>query len=129
MICIHLVAGHELDKARAPFAALQQLVRARNRLVHHKSEPLRGPSIEAQLVRIAEEDKRLGEDVHNAFRAIVLMSFGLERISELPGWPLPSFSDGVGFPDEESPPQLTSIIDDCRRIALGKYKPSGADEL
>lgn len=126
VICIRLIAGQELDKSRAPFAALQQLVRARNRLVHHKSEPLRGPSIEAQLAKIMEEDKKLGEDVHNAFRAIVLMSFELERISGRPGWPLPAFGDETWFPAEENAPQLKSIIDDCRRIVLGKVKTSGA---
>jgi hypothetical protein len=72
IVCLRLIAGYELPKERAPYAALKRLVGARNRLAHSKSERFEGESPQAQLERLKAESERHWEDVHTAFRAIVL---------------------------------------------------------
>lgn len=111
-----LICGVELKKDRAPFAALNKLVKARNRLVHHRSVELNFED-QAQLRRLENESRQFNADVHNAFRALVLMSLEMENL--LGGFfnPLPSYSNkGISWPQRFDTPEIATLISNCKRI-------------
>jgi hypothetical protein len=119
ILCLRLIADYEIPKDRVPYAALKRLVQARNRLVHSKSEPFGGANIQAQFERIKVESERHWEDVHNAFRALVLMAFELERVIGIGKCPIPTF-DTAYVPMLQIPEPLKPIVADCRRIVLAQ---------
>jgi hypothetical protein len=119
IICLRLIAGYEIPKERAPYAALKRLVGARNRLVHSKSELIGGPNTPAQLERARAEIGQRWEDVHTAFRAIVLMSSELERVIGIEACPLPLFNESL-VSTLEIPESLRPIVGDCRRIVMAQ---------
>jgi hypothetical protein len=119
IICLRLIADYEIPKERAPYAALKRLVGARNRLVHSKSERLGDPNVSAQLERLRAESEQHWEDVHTAFRAIVLMSSELERVVGIDACPLPLFDETL-VSTSEIPESLRHIVADCRRIVMAQ---------
>ncbi|WP_157839585.1 hypothetical protein [Comamonas testosteroni] len=122
VIVMRLVAGYEFQKDLAPYSALKGLVSARNRLVHSKSEPYNFANPRDQLDRLMAEEQKLVLSVHNAYRAIPLISLELESALGSLNNPLPSFDPEV-CPALVIPKNLQQTIADCRSI-LSKAKKS-----
>lgn len=115
IVVLRFVSGYELQKDQAPYASLKRLVAARNRLVHSKSEKFNFSKIQPQLDRLQKEEIAHEQDVHNAFRAIVLMSVELERGIGALANPLRSFNSKVTiFPT--LPEILQQVVGDCYSI-------------
>ena len=109
-----LVCQAEIRKDRAPFARFKQLITARNHLVHHKSEPFKFGDIE-QLNKLERENRKFVEDVHNAVRALVLMSFEMEVLIGPIHNPLPSYNSKVSLGLAPSP-QMANVIAECKKV-------------
>lgn len=116
VVCLRLIADYEIATDRAPYASLKQLIKARNRLVHSKSEPARS-DIVAQIERLRVEGRKFVQDVDNAFRALVLMSAELEKAIGIAASPLRHFSEDI-VSTQVFPAVLKPIVDNCRRIVL-----------
>lgn len=115
VIVMRLVAGYEFQKDRAPYGALKGLVSARNKLVHSKSEPYDLENPRDQINRLLAEEKKLFLAVHNAYRAIPLVSLELESALGPLNNPLPSFDPEVS-PLLEIPKNLQQAVSECRLI-------------
>ena len=109
-----LVCQVDIRKDRAPFARFKQLITARNRLVHHKSEPLKFNNT-AQIERLEKENIKFVDDVHNAFRALVLMSFEMDHLLGAMYNPLPSYDSKVSLGLVLSP-RITLVVADCKKV-------------
>ena len=109
-----LVCQKEIRKDKAPFGSFKQLISARNLLVHHKSEEFQFHN-PAQWERLERENKQFEKDIHNAFRALVLMSFELENLLGPMYNPLPSYNKEVSIGLELSA-RIAPIIGECRRV-------------
>lgn len=110
-----LVVGYEIQKDRAPYGALKSLIAARNRLVHSKSEPIKFDRIEGQLERMRAEAEKLTAAIHNAYRALLLMSMEFDAAIGLEGNPLPCYDPRFSLL-LEIPPRLRPAFDQCREI-------------
>ena len=115
VVILKLVTGYELRADRSPYASLKQLVKARNRLVHSKSEEMDFDNLESQIKRLQEESNEHERDIHNAFRALVLMSLELEHSLGPNGNPLLSFDPDTA-PGRQLPNELQEVVDRCRQI-------------
>ncbi|MCX5470503.1 hypothetical protein OSH04_02105 [Alcaligenes sp. A-TC2] len=115
VIVMRLVAGYEFQKELAPYSALKGLVLARNKLVHSKSEPFNFENPQHQINKLVAEGQRLFQSVHNAYRAIPLVSLELESTLGPLSNPLPSFNPEVSLL-LEIPKNLQKTIADCRSI-------------
>lgn len=115
LIVLRFVAGYELRKDQAPYAALKGLVSARNKLVHSKSEPFDFDNAQKQLARIQEEEKMYIQSIHNAYRAILLVSMELESKLGPMNNPFPSYDPKVA-PLRDTPAKLKPVVSECRAI-------------
>lgn len=119
MIGTRLAYGQSLDIDGPAINGLRSLVKARNALVHHKSkrETEEGTVSEALRTEWAQFEK---DQVPNAFKTLVLLSFELEAF---PGGIFGSFIYRdrsicpSGFTKGYSPhPRVKKAIDRCREI-------------
>ena len=110
-----LVAGYEIRKDRAPYGALKALIAARNRLVHSKSEPIKFDKIEGQLERMHAEAEKHTAAIHNAYRALLLMSMELDAAIGVGSNPLPCYDPRFSLL-LEIPPRLRPAFNQCREI-------------
>lgn len=117
LIVLRLVAGYELRKDQAPYAALKALVSARNGLVHSKSKPLDFDNLHSQLTRVNGDDEKHVAAVHNAYRALVLMSMDLESAVGVLHNPLPSYNPEVSL-GLRIPLRLKPVVSECRAIVF-----------
>ncbi|EON90558.1 hypothetical protein MARLIPOL_18123 [Marinobacter lipolyticus SM19] len=115
LVVIRFVSGIEIPKSEAPYAALKNLVFERNRLVHSKSEPMSSSNIERHFEKMEKREREFVSGVHDAFRAIVLMSLYLDKVLHGYHNPLPSFSKR-NAPLREYYSELEEVIHDCRRV-------------
>jgi hypothetical protein len=115
LIVLRLVAGYELRKDQEPYAALKELVSARNRLVHSKSEPLDFENPLSQLTRMNADSEKHTSAIRNAYRALLLMSMDLESAIGIMHNPLPSYDPEVSL-GLEIPLRLKPIVSECRAI-------------
>lgn len=113
VIALRLVAGFELRKDRAPYAAFKQTVVARNQLVHSKSEPMDFINLDRQIEKLEIESKKHTDSIHTAYRALLLMSLELESALGTGEHPLPSFADDRNV-NLRVPPRLMPIVHECR---------------
>lgn len=111
-----LVSGKSFQEAGAALNALRILVRARNKLVHQKSMPF---DIEGKnLASMLKADEAFPNDVHNAFKAVVLLSLELSQLLGVMTGGLPIFEKHVRS-SKESPPNIKYAIERCRVIHSG----------
>ena len=115
LIVLRLVAGYELRKDQAPYAALKALVSARNGLVHSKSRPLDFENVHAQLIWMNAYDEKHDAAVTNAYRALLFMSMDLESAIGVLHNPLPSYNPEVS-PGLHIPLRLKPVVSECRAI-------------
>lgn len=115
LVVLRLVAGYELRKDQAPYCALKALVSARNRLVHSKSEPVDPKNLSSQLTRVRAEVEKHDAAVHNAYRALLLMSMDLECAIGVSENPLPSYNPEVAL-GLNIPLRLRPVVSECRAI-------------
>lgn len=113
VIVPRLVCQAEIRKDRAPFARFKQLIAARNLLVHHKSEPLKYG--ESQMEKLEREDKKFIEDVHNAVRALILMSFEMDYLLGPMYNPLPSYGKDL-YRALPLSPRITAVVAECSEV-------------
>ena len=114
-----LICGTSLDTNGPGIQTLRELVKARNALVHHKSWSLHDP--DAALKKGERWSLRLGQNVHVAFKCLVLISLELHAVLQVSVCVLPPFESSV----ESSchiPDILTEVIDKCRKIHA-QHKP------
>ena len=119
VLCLRLISGYEFRKGEQPFAALQRLVTARNRLVHSKSEPADFSDLPRQIAKLEAESETLTQDVHNAFRALVLMAFEMECNVATTAVFLRSYDPAICV-SLDLPSILQPIVSECRRIIYKK---------
>jgi hypothetical protein len=115
LIVLRLVAGYELRKDQAPYAALKALVVARNGLVHSKSRPLDFQNVDSQLNWMKAYDEKHANAVTNAYRALLLMSMHLESTIGVLHNPLPSYNPEVTL-GLHIPLRLQPVVSECRAI-------------
>lgn len=114
VVILRFVAGYELEKGQAPYASLKRLIIARNNLVHIKSEAMDFENLGCQMEKITRQSAEMEADVHNAYRALVLMSLQLSKeLDRL--HPLPTFDSKV-ITSRVIPASLRNIVDECRQI-------------
>lgn len=115
IVVMRLVAGYEFDKNKAPYSALKGLILARNKLVHSKSEPFNAETLDKQFDKLMIEQEKHYKAVHNAYRAIVLISLDVERRLGPINNPLSSFDPAVAIM-REIPKNLQDCVAGCRSI-------------
>jgi hypothetical protein len=115
LLVLRLVDGYELREDRAPYSAFKALVSARNRLVHSKSAPVDFENLQSQLIRVKADDEKHVAAVHNAYRALVLMSVDLESAIGVLHNPLPSYNPEVTL-GLQIPLRLQPVVSECRTI-------------
>ena len=118
LVVLRFVTGVELPKGEAPYGALKSLVFERNRLVHSKSESFDFENQERQFAKVMKRERELEVNVHNSFRALVLMSLYLDKSLEGHHNPLPSY-DKRNAPMRRYYAELKSVIEECRNV-VGK---------
>jgi hypothetical protein len=115
LVVLRFVTGTELPKNEAPYAALKSLIFQRNRLVHSKSEPFDFEDQKRQVDKFMKREKELEKNVHNSFRALVLMSLYLEKVLDGHHNPLPSYNK-QNAPMRRYYNELKSVIYECRNL-------------
>jgi hypothetical protein len=127
IIVFRFITGYEIAKDRVSYSSLKQLMLARNRLVHSKSQNLNVDNLQEQFDKLNKESEKHEKDVHNAYRALVLMSIELEETLGVIENPLPSFNPKISFSHRERPLELASIISECRTIIERQLRTVRAD--
>lgn len=117
LVVLRFVAGVEVPKGQAPYGALKNLVRERNRLVHAKSKQWVFDAPEKQIEKMLNRDKEDESNVHNAFRALVMMSLYLDDVLEDYHNPLPAY-DKRNAPMRRHFDELKGIIGECREVVV-----------
>jgi hypothetical protein len=111
-----LVAAKSLREDGPALNALRVLVRARNALVHQKSLPYDPDG--RNLALVAKTSDAFPGNVHNAFKAVVLLSLELNEVLEVPSVGLPPFEKHVrSF--RQPPTRVKKVIQRCRVINRG----------
>jgi len=112
-----LTWNKQIRKDHAPFHHLAGLVKARNKLVHHKSLNL-FPCDEAKISKIESNAKQFRNDVQCAIKALILVSLELDWLSEPPKTmnPLPSFKRHRGWPEKRYPEELEELVSTCKNL-------------
>lgn len=105
LIVLRLVAGYELRKDQAPYAAFKALVAARNELVHSKSRPLDFENVHEHLTWMNAYNEKHAAAVTNAYRALLLIGV-LHN-------PLPSYNPEVAL-GLHIPLRLKHVVSECR---------------
>ncbi|WP_144408823.1 hypothetical protein [Chromobacterium vaccinii] len=106
-----LISGKEVRQGFAPYARLKQLIKARNKLVHHKSCELKVSKELAE--KIEKESEEFIDDVHNSYRALVMLSLEMEYLFNPIYNPLASVTK-KGVPFNDPPINLIPIIEECK---------------
>lgn len=117
-----LICGSSMRVDGAALNNLRSLVKARNRLVHHKSMPW-GEDIDASIAKMEATSQRFAQDVQASFKTLVLISLELADLVGDSG-PLPWFNpERVRDPFSKRSPLVQKVIADCRvthqKAALG----------
>ncbi len=115
LVVLRLVSGIEIPKDEAPYCALKVLVTERNRLVHSKSEAWGYENQHRQILKMLKREGDFKKSVHNAVRALILMSLYIEKVHKGHHNPLPSFSK-CNAPMRRYFNELESTINDCRVV-------------
>ncbi|HTI00786.1 MAG TPA: hypothetical protein VL752_07555 [Acidisoma sp.] len=124
LVIPQLTWKRELRKGHAPYQHLATLVRARNRLVHHKSENIKMDD-NLQMERLRRRSEEFKQDVENAMKALILISLEMDWLSDPPRSinPLPRFGVFVGYPEKRYPSEMAPLVSECKRIfarSIGK---------
>ena len=116
IISLRLISGYALPKGGALYGSLKRLIRARNLLVHIKSEEFDITSPIEQYERLQREGEQIKRDVHESFKCLVLMSLTLQRVAPAASYHLPwRFLDSSHGPDP-LPEELRAVVNNCRQI-------------
>lgn len=109
-----LVCGKEIDKSGPAFSALRSLIKSRNELVHNKSKDfsLNDPELHLKLKKRSEDFSR---NIHNAYRALVLLSLQFDALIGATFNPLRSFNKDIHL-TIDTPENLLGTINDCKKI-------------
>ena len=114
-----LICGSALQPHGPSINALRTMVRARNRLVHHKSRPadLEPEKFPEFLKQAASESAALESDCVTSFQAVILLSLELNRVLRTFTGVMPSFQEHPsGYPDEKYSPDVLKLVHRCREI-------------
>lgn len=115
LVIPQLVSGIELNKGEAPYGALKQLIKQRNRLVHAKSEPLDLTKIDDHNRKISSRKIGFDHAVHNAFKSLVLMSLYFDEALNTYYNPLLSYQKfNLALRVDSS--ELLDVVNKCRSL-------------
>jgi hypothetical protein len=109
-----LVSGKSLKKTSPALNSLKALVKSRNSLVHHKSLPFEINS-RKNYDNLTKASEAFPNDVHNAFKAVVLLSLELTDLLQTSATGLPHF-EKYWKSFEEPPMHVKKMIEQCRII-------------
>ncbi len=109
-----LICGKSIKKSGVAYSAMKQLIRARNGLVHNKSQNLdwSDPSLHLKLTK---RDNEFVKNVHNAYRAIVLLSLEMDSLVGARYNPLMSFDKIINI-SLNTPVNIREVVNECRNI-------------
>lgn len=117
-----LISGKEIRQNFSPYARLKKLIKARNKLVHHKSCELKASKELAE--KIEKESEEFIGNVHNSYRALVMLSLEMEYLFNPIHNPLTSVTKkGVSL--NNPPINLIPIIEECKHAfnkSIQKYE-------
>ena len=120
VIVPQLVCGRSLRTDGPALNDVRALIKARNRLVHHKSQPW--PSTESVWDDMEKRSTRFRQEIGLAIKTVILLSLELEMLLGTSAGVLPSFDkDRKDFnqsinPQPEKRPLLAKVIAECRAI-------------
>ncbi len=114
VIVPQLVCGRALREDGPAFNNLRSLVKARNRLVHHKSMPYS----KSVLAEVEKRSQQFRQDVGLALKTVVLLSLELEMLIGATVGVLPTFDKEVNAFNSQpvTRSRVTKAIADCRSI-------------
>jgi hypothetical protein len=115
LVVPRLICGKSLRQNGSAITALRTLVRARNSLVHHKSQQV---SLDAvQMEKAEQRSAQIIQDANTAFQAVILLSLELSFTLGTPAGVLPFFEahlEQVSFGEPKYSNDLSSFISRCR---------------
>lgn len=117
IVVLRFVSGVELLKDKPSYGALKALVSARNALVHPKSKEIDFSDMNILAEKMQKNKIRNEKNIHNAYRALVLMSLNIDHLHNGHHNPLPSFNKN-NVKRRRHYSVLKEIIGDCRSILL-----------
>jgi len=115
ILVLRFVADVEIPKDQAPYCTFKNLITYRNRLVHAKSEKFNIEQEERLREKMSKRNQEYERNVHNAIRALILMSLYLDNTLDGYVNPLPSYN-GQNAPMRRYYPVLKEVIDECQKI-------------
>ncbi len=120
MIVPRLICGRSLREDGPAVNGLNGLVKARNALVHHKSQEWdkAGKAERAMTDRWASFEK---DQVPNAFKTMVLLSLEIDAVLESFLGALPFYGKEI-FNDKPRAPQVEEVVQRCRNIHRKNWK-------
>lgn len=120
MIVPRLICGRSLREDGPAVNGLIGLAKARNALVHHKSKEWdkAGKADRAMIDRWASFEK---DQVPNAFKTLVLLSFEIDALLESFLGALPFYGNDI-FGDTPRTPEVENVIQRCREIHQKNWK-------
>lgn len=122
LVIPRLICGKSMDENGPAINGLRGLIKARNALVHHKSEPLvsdlKNP--DRAISALEGANKRMGAILSQAsasFQTLILLSLELNRVLGTIAGSLPFFEDsGYQSMTEDMPKNILEIVHRCREI-------------
>ena len=109
-----LVCGNSIDKSGPAYSALKKLIRARNNLAHNKSRNLNlgEPHLADKLEKRTND---FNENIHNAYRTIVLLSLTMDKVVGYRYNRLKSFDEKISL-TLKIPNNLKCVVNECKRV-------------
>lgn len=117
-----IVSGKSLKEGGPALNALRMLVRSRNALVHQKSLPFDPEG--KYMAAVAKASNAFPDNVHSAFKAVVLLSLELNELLDVVSAGLPPFEKQVVSSNQPTL-QIKKVIERCRVIHRDSFNSSG----
>lgn len=115
-----LVCGKSIDKSGPAFCALKRLIKARNKLVHNKSQEFDPASISDLAQYLESRNKAFNGDFESSLRALYLMSMEMDFVLGQMHNPIRTL-DKEFSPCLEIPKQVKPLFNECRNIVLKNH--------
>ena len=115
-----LVCGKPIDKSGPAFGALKRLIKARNKLVHNKSQEFDPTSISDLGQYLEKRDKAFKDDFESSLRALYLMCMEMDFVLGQMHNPIRTL-DKEFNPCLDIPKQVKPLFDECKNIILKNH--------
>ncbi|BFM18393.1 hypothetical protein R50073_45760 [Maricurvus nonylphenolicus] len=115
-----LVCGKSIDKSGPAFGALKRLIKARNKLVHNKSQEFDPTSISDLGQYLEKRDKTFKDDFESSLRALYLMCMEMDFLLGQMHNPIRTL-DKEFNPCLDMPKQVKPLFDECKNIVLKNH--------